>query len=225
MMKALVYGGPGQRSWESVPLPDLKDPDDAIVRVDAVTICGTDLHILKGDVPEVEQGRILGHEAVGTVVEIGSGVRNLTVGTRVLVSCISACGRCRYCRTGSYGQCRGGGGWILGHLIDGTQAEFVRVPFAETSLYKLPDAVADEDALMLADIVPTSYEVGVLNGRVSGRHRCSRGSGTHRPGCHHRRPPVQPGPRRRGRPGRQPAGGGQPFWRRCHRPTRRRIPC
>ena len=167
MMKALVYGGPGHRSWESVPLPDLKDPEDAIVRVDAVTICGTDLHILKGDVPEVEQGRILGHEAVGTIVEIGSGVRNLSVGARVLVSCISACGRCRYCRTGSYGQCRGGGGWILGHLIDGTQAEFVRVPFAETSLYPLPDAVPDEDALMLADIVPTSYEVGVLNGRVS----------------------------------------------------------
>src|SRR6478609_649087 len=117
MMKALVYGGPGQRSWESVPLPDLKDPDDAIVRVDAVTICGTDLHILKGDVPEVEQGRILGHEAVGTIVEIGSGVRNLTVGARVLVS---ACGRCCYCRTGSYGQCLGGGGWILGHLIDRT---------------------------------------------------------------------------------------------------------
>ena len=166
MMKALVYGGPGLRLWEDVPLPGLKDPEDAVVRVDAVTICGTDLHILKGDVPEVDPGRVLGHEAVGTVVEAGTGVRELTVGTRVLVSCISSCGRCRYCRTASYGQCIGGGGWILGHTIDGTQAEFVRVPFAETSLYPLPDAVSDEDALMLADILPTAYEVGVLNGHV-----------------------------------------------------------
>ncbi|HET9647456.1 MAG TPA: zinc-dependent alcohol dehydrogenase family protein [Microlunatus sp.] len=166
MMKALVYEGPGRRTWSEVPLPEMTAPTDAIVRVDAVTICGTDLHILKGDVPETESGRILGHEAVGTVLEVGDGVRGIEVGSRVLVSCISACGRCRYCRDGSYGQCLGGGGWILGHLIDGTQAEFVRVPFADTSLYPLPDSVSDEDALMLADIIPTGYEVGVLNGRL-----------------------------------------------------------
>ena len=164
-MKALVYGGPGVRSWEEAPLPDLADDRDAVVRVDAVTICGTDLHILRGDVPDVTPGRILGHEAVGTVVESGSSA-GWAVGARVLVSCISACGRCRFCREGHYGQCLGGGGWILGHLIDGTQAEFVRVPFADTSLYPIPDAVADEAALMLADITPTAYEVGVLNGGV-----------------------------------------------------------
>lgn len=166
-MKALVYGGAGHRSWIDVPEPAIKDPDDAIVRVDAVTICGTDLHILKGDVPEVETGRILGHEAVGTVLEVGEHVRDILVGQRVLVSCISACGRCRYCKEGSYGQCLGGGGWVLGHTIDGTQAERVRVPFADHSLHVLPENVSDEDALMLADIMPTSYEVGVLAGNVS----------------------------------------------------------
>jgi alcohol dehydrogenase len=165
-MKALVYHGPGRRSWEDVPDPTVKDPEDAIVRVDAVTICGTDLHILGGDVPAVESGRVLGHEAVGTVEEVGAGVRNVAVGDRVLVSCISACGRCRYCREARYGQCLGGGGWILGHRIDGTQAEFVRVPFADTSTYRLPDEVSDEAAVMLADILPTSYEVGALNGQV-----------------------------------------------------------
>jgi alcohol dehydrogenase len=167
MMKALVYQGSGQSAWTDVPLPELQDPRDAIVRVDATTICGSDLHILKGDVPEVTHGRILGHEAVGTVLEVGAAVTGVTEGSRVLVSCISACGRCRYCRTGNYGQCLAGGGWVLGHLIDGTQAEFVRVPFADTSLHPIPDAVADLDALMLADIVPTAYEVGVLNGRVT----------------------------------------------------------
>ena len=166
-MKALVYRGPGRPSWTDVPTPELQDPEDAIVRVDAVTICGTDLHILKGDLPEVEPGRVLGHEAVGTIVEVGAGVRSLRAGTRVLISCISGCGRCRFCRLGSYGQCIAGGGWILGHLIDGTQAEFVRVPFAETSLHALPDRVSDGAALMLADILPTAYEVGVLNGRVA----------------------------------------------------------
>jgi len=165
-MKALVYHGPGRHSWQDVPDPQLIDPDDAIVRVDAVTICGTDLHILKGDVPAVTPGRVLGHEAVGTVQQVGAGVRNIAVGDRVLVSCISPCGRCSYCRTGSYGQCRNGGGWILGHLVDGTHAQYVRAPFADNSLYKLPAEVTDEAALMLADILPTSYEVGVLNGRV-----------------------------------------------------------
>ena len=166
-MKALVYHGAGKHGWEEVPQPEPVDPGDAVVRVDAVTICGTDLHILKGDVPEVTDGRILGHEAVGTVVQIGPGVQTISVGDRVLVSCISPCGRCHYCRRASYGQCQGGGGWILGHLIDGTQAEFVRVPFADNGLYPLPADVTDEAALMLADILPTSYEVGVLNGKVS----------------------------------------------------------
>jgi alcohol dehydrogenase len=165
-MKALVYHGPGKRSWEEVPGPELRETTDAIVRVDEVTICGTDLHILKGDVPEVEPGRILGHEAVGTIMAAGDAVTTVKPGDRVLVSCISACGRCRYCRAGSFGQCLGGGGWILGHLIDGTQAEQVRVPFADTSVYKLPDGVSSEAALMLADILPTGYEVGVLNGNV-----------------------------------------------------------
>jgi alcohol dehydrogenase len=165
-MKALVYEGPGRRTWQQVPDPTVRQPTDAIVRVDAVTICGTDLHILKGDVPEVESGRILGHEAVGTVEAVGAGVTTVEPGDRVLVSCITACGRCRYCRTGAFGQCLGGGGWILGHTIDGTQAEYVRVPFADTSSYVVPDGVATEAVLMLADILPTSYEVGVLNGRV-----------------------------------------------------------
>ncbi len=165
-MKALVYHGPGQRRWEEVPDPGILDPTDAVVRVDAVTICGTDLHILKGDVPAVTAGTILGHEAVGTVTQIGSGVRRIAVGDRVLVSCVSSCGSCRYCRVRSYGQCLGGGGWILGHLVDGTQAEQVRVPFADNSLYAIPDGVTDEQMIVLADILPTAYEVGVLNGSV-----------------------------------------------------------
>ena len=166
-MKALVYNGPGQRSWREMPDPRIQDSEDAIVRVDAVTICGTDLHILKGDVPTVDHGRILGHEAVGTITDIGDSVRGVTPGDRVLISCISSCGRCEYCRQGRYGQCLGGGGWILGHLIDGTQAEQVRVPFADRSVYKLPDNVSNESALLLADILPTSYEVGTLAGQVA----------------------------------------------------------
>jgi alcohol dehydrogenase len=165
-MRALVYHGPGSKEWQEVPAPTLQADTDAIVRVDAVTICGTDLHILKGDVPAVTDGRILGHEAVGTVEQVGAGVKNVKVGDRVLVSCITACGSCRFCREGRYGQCLGGGGWILGHKIDGTQAEFVRVPFADTSTYPAPDGVSDEELLMLADILPTGYEVGVLNAQV-----------------------------------------------------------
>jgi alcohol dehydrogenase len=165
-MRAVVYHGPGHRSWEEVPDPTIMEDTDAVVRVDTVTICGTDLHILKGDVPAVAEGRILGHEAVGTVTEVGPGVRTLRPGDRVLVSCITACGRCRYCREGHYGQCLGGGGWILGHRIDGTQAEYVRVPFADNSTYLVPEGVTDEQVLMLADILPTGYEVGVLNGAV-----------------------------------------------------------
>ena len=166
-MKALVYHGPGRKAWEDVPKPTITADTDAIVRVDATTICGTDLHILKGDLPQVVDGRILGHEAVGTVESVGSGVKNVRAGDRVLVSCVSACARCRFCREGRFGQCIGGGGWILGYLIDGTQAEFVRVPFADTSTYPIPTGASDEDMLMLADILPTSYEVGVLNGHVS----------------------------------------------------------
>ncbi|WP_433789689.1 zinc-binding dehydrogenase [Actinoplanes sp. CA-252034] len=165
-VKGLVYGGPGVRSWTEIPAPVIQEPRDVVIQVDAVTICGTDLHILGGDVPEVAVGRVLGHEAVGTVVETGSGVSGITAGDRVLASCISACGICRFCREGSYGQCLGGGGWILGHTVDGVQAEYGRIPFADQSTYKLPEQVSDEAAVLLADILPTSYEVGVLNGRV-----------------------------------------------------------
>lgn len=165
-MKALVYHGAGRKAWEEVPQPTIVDPTDVIVRVDATTICGTDLHILKGDVPEVTPGRILGHEAVGTVTAVGDAVRRVKTGDRVLVSCITSCGTCRFCREGHAGQCLGGGGWVLGHLIDGTQAEYVRVPFADLSTYAIPPGVSDESVLMLADILPTGYEVGVLNGAI-----------------------------------------------------------
>jgi alcohol dehydrogenase len=163
-MKALVYHGPDQRSWDSVDDPSIVDAGDAIVRIDSSTICGTDLHILKGDVPTCEPGTVLGHEAVGTIEEVGSGVGSLAAGDRVLVSCITSCGRCRFCREGRYGQCLGGGGWIFGHRIDGLQAEYARVPFAETSVHRVPEGLTDEQVLFLADILPTSYEVGVLNG-------------------------------------------------------------
>ncbi|BBY73294.1 alcohol dehydrogenase [Mycolicibacterium parafortuitum] len=166
-MFAMVYDGPGRRFWQEVPDPQILHAGDAIVRVDAVTICGTDLHILKGDVPEVESGRILGHEAVGTVTATGAAVQTLSVGDRVLVSCVSSCGACRYCRQGHYGQCLGGGGWILGRYIDGTQAEYVRVPFADNSTHRVPPGVSDEQMIVLADILPTSYEVGVLAGTVA----------------------------------------------------------
>jgi alcohol dehydrogenase len=166
-VKALVYHGPNDKSWDEVPDSALIDDTDAVVRVDATTICGSDLHILKGHLPEVTPGRILGHEAVGTVEAVGAAVRNIAPGDRVLVSCISACGKCRFCREARFGQCLGGGGWILGHNIDGTQADKVRVPFADTSSYPVPAGVSDEEFLMLADILPTGYEVGVLNGGVS----------------------------------------------------------
>jgi alcohol dehydrogenase len=165
-MRALVYHGPGQKAWEEVPDPEITDDRDVIVRVDATTICGTDLHILKGDVPAVHKGRILGHEAVGTVWEAGDGVRRLCPGDRVLVSCISACGSCRFCREARYGQCLEGGGWVLGHKVDGTQADYVQVLYADTSTVRIPGGVSDEEALMLADILPTGYEVGVLAGGV-----------------------------------------------------------
>src|SRR5438309_9398386 len=165
-MQALVYNGPGKKDWVSKADPSLVAPTDAIVRIDSSTICGTDLHILKGDVPEVQPGTVLGHEAVGTIVEIGDAVTTLSEGDRVLVSCITSCGRCRFCKEGHYGLCAGGGGWIFGHLIDGLQAEYARVPFADTSVYKVPESLSDEDVLFLADILPTAFEVGVLNGGV-----------------------------------------------------------
>lgn len=166
-MKALVYHGPGQRGWDTVDDPAIIEPTDAIVQIDTTTICGTDLHILRGDVPETSPGTILGHEAVGTVKEVGSGVSTVRPGDRVLLSCVSACGRCRFCKEGRYGQCLGGGGWIFGHLINGVQAEYARVPFADNSVYRIPEGLTDEQVLFLADILPTAYEVGVLNGRVS----------------------------------------------------------
>jgi alcohol dehydrogenase len=166
-MKALVYHGPGERGWDTVDDPTIIDPTDAVVRIDTSTICGTDLHILKGDVPETTPGTILGHEAVGTVQEVGASVTTVAPGDRVLLSCVSSCGRCRFCKEGRYGQCLGGGGWIFGHLINGLQAEYARVPFADNSVYKVPAQLSDEQVLFLADILPTSFEVGVLNGMVS----------------------------------------------------------
>jgi len=167
-VKALVYHGPGQKSWETVPDPSPAEPTDIVVQVDTTTICGTDLHILKGDVPAVTDGRILGHEAVGTVAAVGAAVTSLAEGDRVLVPAITSCGRCAYCKRAmpSHCQAAGGIGWIFGHLIDGTQAEYARVPFAETSVHKVPEGVTDERVIFLADILPTGYEVGVKNGRV-----------------------------------------------------------
>ncbi len=166
-MKALVYHGPGQRGWDTVDDPTILHPTDAVVRIDTSTICGTDLHILKGDVPETTPGTVLGHEAVGTVQQVGAGVSTVAAGDRVLMSCVSSCGRCRYCKEARYGQCLGGGGWIFGHLINGLQAEYARVPFADNSVYTVPEQLTDEQVLFLADILPTSFEVGVLNGTVS----------------------------------------------------------
>jgi alcohol dehydrogenase len=165
-MKALVYQGPGQIALQDRPMPRIAALTDAIIKITKTTICGTDLHILKGDVPSCAPGRILGHEGVGVVEEIGSGVTQFRQGDRVLISCISACGRCEYCRRGMYSHCLTGG-WILGNEVDGTQAEYVLVQHADTSLYPIP-AGADEEALvMLSDILPTGFECGVLNGKVA----------------------------------------------------------
>jgi len=164
-MKALVYRGPGEIQLEDMPRPALRDATDAVVRMVKTTICGTDLHILKGDLPTVAAGRILGHEGIGIIEEAGTGVSRFRKGDRVLISCITACAKCEYCRRGMPSHCESGG-WILGNTIDGTQAEFVRIPFADTSLYPIPEN-ADEDAMvMLSDILPTGYECGVLNGSV-----------------------------------------------------------
>jgi alcohol dehydrogenase len=164
-MKALVYHGPNKKLWEEKPKPTIQQPTDAVVRITKTTICGTDLHILKGDVPEVTDGRILGHEGVGVIEEIGLSVTSFKKGDHVLISCISSCGKCDYCRRGMYSHCENGG-WILGHLIDGTQAEYVRIPFADTSLYHIPEGSDEEALVMLSDILPTGFECGVLNGQV-----------------------------------------------------------
>ncbi len=164
-MHALVYHGPGKRAWEARPKPKLQAPTDALVRVTTTTICGTDLHIMKGDVPEVTDGRILGHEGVGVVEEVGSAVSSIAKGDTVLISCITTCGRCDFCKKGMYSHCRNGG-WILGHLIDGTQADYVRIPWADTSLYPVPKDVNQEAMTMLSDILPTGFECGVQNGAV-----------------------------------------------------------
>jgi alcohol dehydrogenase len=171
-MKALVYRGPGKKSWEEVPDPVVLQPTDVIVKMVATTICGTDLHILKGDTPEVEVGRILGHEGIGDITEVGAGVTQLAVGDRVILSCVSSCGQCSNCRQGLYSHCLdpeglAGIGWIFGYMIDGTQAEYVRVPFAENSVYKLPDGVSEAEGILLSDILPTGFEIGVQYGQVN----------------------------------------------------------
>jgi alcohol dehydrogenase len=165
-MKALVYEGPGKKSLAERPVPIINAPTDAIVKVTKTTICGTDLHILKGDVPTCTPGRILGHEGVGIVDEVGAGVTQFKTGDRVLISCISSCGKCEYCRKGMYSHCTTGG-WILGNTIDGTQAEYVRIPHADTSLYPIPGGADEEALVMLSDILPTGFECGVLNGKVA----------------------------------------------------------
>jgi len=171
-MKALVYHGPGTKSWEDVPDAAVQEPTDVVVRVDTTTICGTDLHILQGDVAAVTDGRVLGHEAVGTVTAVGDAVKGFSAGDRVLVPAITKCGRCEYCQRGMPSHCQtvGGIGWIFGHLIDGTQAESVRVPYADTSLYAVPENVSNDQAIFLADSLPTGYEVGVLAGEVRPGH-------------------------------------------------------
>jgi alcohol dehydrogenase len=171
IMKALVYEGPGKKSWKEVPNPTILKSTDVIVKMVATTICGTDLHILKGDVPEVEVGRILGHEGIGVITEIGSGITQLQVGDKVILSCVSSCGRCSNCRQGLFSHCLdpeglAGIGWIFGYMIDGTQAEFVRVPFAETSVYPLPEGMTDAQGILLSDILPTGFEIGVQYGEV-----------------------------------------------------------
>jgi alcohol dehydrogenase len=164
-MKAFVYLGPAKKAVEERPKPDITAPTDAIVKITKTTICGTDLHILKGDVPTCQPGRILGHEGVGIIDKVGSAVTAFKAGDRVLISCISACGKCEYCRRLMYSHCTTGG-WILGNTIDGTQAEFVRIPYADNSLYPIPEGADEEALVMLSDILPTGFECGVLNGKV-----------------------------------------------------------
>ena len=165
-MRAFVYVGPGQKAIQDRPKPEIQAPGDAIVRMTKTTICGTDLHILKGDVATCKPGRILGHEGVGIIDSVGPAVTTFRKGDHVLISCVSSCGKCGYCRRGMYSHCTTGG-WILGNTIDGTQAEFVRTPHADTSLYPIPQGADEEALVMLSDILPTGFECGVLNGKVA----------------------------------------------------------
>ena len=165
-MKALVYHGPGKLVLDKRPIPTLQQPTDAIVRLSKTTICGTDLHIVKGDVPTATDGRILGHEGVGVIEQVGASVSSFKKGDHVLISCITSCGHCGNCKKGMPSHCENGGGWILGNLIDGTQAEFVRIPFADNSLYAIPTGADEEGLVMLSDILPTGFEIGVLKGQV-----------------------------------------------------------
>jgi len=165
IMKALVYHGPGKKDWENKPRPTILQPEDAILRITTTTLCGTDLHILKGDLPQVIDGRILGHEGIGVIEELGSAVTEFKVGDKVIISCVTACLKCDFCRQGKYSHCRNGG-WILGYTLDGTQAEYVRIPYADGSLYSFPKNGIEESLVMLSDILPTGFECGVLNGKV-----------------------------------------------------------
>lgn len=164
-MKALVYRGPGQKEWTDVEKPSLTSPTDAVVRITKTTICGTDLHILQGDVPAVKDGRILGHEGIGIVEEVGDSVGKFIKGDKVIISCVTSCGSCDYCKNRMYAHCKDGG-WILGHLIDGTQAEYVRIPHADNSLHHVPDGINEEALVMLSDILPTGFEIGTMNAKV-----------------------------------------------------------
>src|SRR5271163_1128121 len=164
-MKALVYHGPGKKAWEEKPKPVIKETTDAVVKILKTTICGTDLHIMKGDLPEVTDGRIIGHEGVGVIEEVGTAVSNFKKGDHVIISCVTACGKCGYCKRAMYSHCENGG-WILGYMIDGTQAEYVRIPHADNSLFPIPEGSDEEALVMLSDILPTGFECGVLNGQV-----------------------------------------------------------
>lgn len=175
-MKAMVYYGANDIRFEDRPVPTILHPSDAIIKLEKVTICGTDLGIWKGKNPEIEQeatrkegsfkGRILGHEGIGIVEEVGSAVQNFKKGDRVIISCVSRCGTCENCQKQLYAHCRNEGGWIMGYMIDGTHAEYVRTPFADTSLYHLPDGLNQDVAVFLSDILPTSHEIGVQYGDV-----------------------------------------------------------
>jgi len=175
-MKAMVYYGKNDVRFEERPKPEIISSTDAIIRMTKTTICGTDLGILKGKNPEIEatsiakngsfNGRILGHEGVGIIEEVGSGVKNFKKGDKVIISCVSRCGTCENCQKQLYSHCRNGGGWIMGYMIDGTQAEFVRAPFADNSLYLLPDNLDDNSGVLLSDALPTAHEIGVQNGKI-----------------------------------------------------------
>lgn len=164
-MHAMVYEGPGKKAWKEVPKATVKDPRDVVIKTVATTICGTDLHICKGDVPACKPGTILGHEAIGIVESVGAEVKKFKVGDKVIVSCITSCGECFYCKRNLQSHCLKGG-WILGHKINGTQAEYTRIPHADYSLYHAPANVSDKALLMLSDILPTGYEIGVLPAKI-----------------------------------------------------------